>query len=102
MVTTWTPTPGFYDHVDHTLIIYGTIQIMQIFFYGLTMINLESYRVYDSEYGQSGTIYFYGPFWNIKWLGVWTFWNHIWVMHVWSEDYVLFFVLKQKANEHQN
>ena len=37
--------PGFFDHVDHTLIIYGTIQIIQFFFYDLTMINLESYMI---------------------------------------------------------
>ena len=39
--------PGFPDQVaaDHTLIIYGTIQIIQFFFYDLTMINLESYMI---------------------------------------------------------
>ena len=36
---------GFPDQVDHTLIIYGTIEIIQTFFYDLTMINLESYMV---------------------------------------------------------
>ena len=33
------------DQVDHTLIKYGTIQIVQLIFYDRTMINLESYMV---------------------------------------------------------
>ena len=37
--------PGFPDQVDHTLIVCGTIQITNIFFYDLNMINLESYMV---------------------------------------------------------
>ena len=36
---------GFPDQVDHTLIIYGTIQIIRFFFYDLTMINVQSYRI---------------------------------------------------------
>ena len=37
--------PGFADQVDHTMIIYGAIQIIQIFFNDLTMIDLESSMV---------------------------------------------------------
>ena len=31
--------------VDHTLIVHGTIQIIQMFLYDLTMINLDSYLI---------------------------------------------------------
>ena len=34
----------FCDQIDHTMIIYGTIQIIH-FFYDLTVINLESYMI---------------------------------------------------------
>ena len=40
--TTFSPKrSGFPDQVAHALIKYGTIQIIQKFFYDLTMINLE-------------------------------------------------------------
>ena len=37
--------PGFPYRVDHTLIIYATKQIIQFFFYDLTMINPELFMV---------------------------------------------------------
>ena len=50
--------PGFPDQVDHTLITYGTIQFIQFF---LCSYHDQYGIIYDSEYGQPGTINFYGP-----------------------------------------
>ena len=50
--------PGFPDQVDHTLNIYETIQIIQLF---LRSYHDQSGIIYDSEYDQPGTINFYGP-----------------------------------------
>ena len=53
--------PGVNDQVDHTLIICGKIQIRH-FFYDLNCF--QPGIIYDSEYGQPGTINFYCPVWN--------------------------------------
>ena len=67
--------PEFPDQVDHTVIIYGTIQIIKKFFYDFTMINVESYMIQSmvslepkTSICQSETIN--GPVWNHEWPGL--------------------------------
>ena len=63
--------PGISDKINHTLIIYGTIQIIQMFFYDHIMIRLESYMIQSMvnlepkpSMVQSETMD--GPVWNHK------------------------------------